>query len=129
MIEETTLKDSIKQLESLGFKVYTEHIRPFPCGPGGKMFINRHDLQILFDGKPSDFEAKGGVTFVSILDEDSGSMVAEGTAWCSPKDAFCKRDGRALAFARASYQLIANLKAQARPSQGRPDLGPLPPRR
>lgn len=112
MIEEATLKDSIAQLESLGFKVYTEHRRPVPFG-SGMVFVNRHDLQTQFGKQPREFNAKGGATFVSIIDKEHGHLIAEGEAWCSPKDAFCKQDGRALAFARATYQLIANLKAQA----------------
>jgi len=60
------------------------------------------------DNKPFDPHERGGITTCEIVDD--GEVVAQGVAYCSPKDAFCYRVGRAIAGGRAAKQLQKVLK-------------------
>ena len=46
---------------------------------------------------------RGGITYCQLVED--GEVVAQGVAYCSPKDNFCYRVGRDIARGRAEKQL------------------------
>lgn len=93
--------DRIQALRDAGYKVRVRQLRRFQAGVSEGALAPKHALKAGGNAPLSH----GGKTQVTVFDPKIDRVIAEGVAYCNPKDPFNHKLGMTIALNRLERQL------------------------